>query len=214
MLFRSLVAMAVLATIGAIDTAKITLHKWQVLGSLTCAKEGFFGCNGCDKVLSSAWGSLFGQPLSLFGFLAYVSVLGMAIAPLVLHGEVRAELRQRVSWGLFVVSTGMAAFSTVLVGVMIFGIRDCCPFCILSALLSLSLMVLSIISGDWQDRGQLIFRGVLLAMAVLIIGLGWSVSMVRPASTLAKGVAPPVERASSPDAISLANHLKIGRAHV
>ncbi|MEB3361382.1 MAG: vitamin K epoxide reductase family protein [Synechococcaceae cyanobacterium] len=202
-----LVAMAVLATIGAIDTGSITLKRWEVLGSLSCGKDGFFGCNGCEKVLSSAWGSLFGQPLSLFGFLAYFSVLAMAIAPLVLHGDVRAELRQRIGWGLFLVSTGMAAFSAVLVGVMIFGVRDCCPFCILSAVLSLALMVLSILSGEWQDRGQLIFRGVLIAMTVLIIGLGWSVSVVRPASTLGKGAAPAVERSSSPDAIALANHL-------
>ena len=90
---------------------------------------------------------------------------------------------------------------------MLFRSRDCCPFCILSALLSLSLMVLSILSGDWEDRGQLIFRGVLLAMTVLIIGLGWSVSVVRPNASLAKGVAPPVERSSNPDAIALANHL-------
>jgi uncharacterized membrane protein len=185
--------MAVLATIGVIDTGSITLKKWGLLGSLSCSSQGFFGCNGCEKVLSSAWGSLFGQPLSLFGFLAYCSVLALAIAPLVLHGEVRTELRQRIWWGLFLVSTGMAAFSAVLVGVMIFGVRDCCPFCILSALLSLALMVLSILSGEWEDRGQLIFRGVLLAMTVLIIGLGWSVSVIRPASSLAKGVAPAVE---------------------
>ena len=199
--------MAVLATIGAIDTGSITLRKWEVLGSLTCAKDGFFGCNGCEKVLSSAWGSLLGQPLSLFGFLAYTSVLAMAIAPLVLPGDVRTELRQRLAWALFLVSTGMAAFSAVLVGVMIVGIRDCCPFCILSALLSLALMVLSILSVDWEDRGQLIFRGVLLAMTVLIVGLGWSVSVVRPSTSLAKGAPPLVERSSSPDAIALADHL-------
>jgi uncharacterized membrane protein/glutaredoxin len=203
----SLVTMAVLATIGAIDTGSITLRKWDVLGSLTCAKDGFFGCNGCEKVLSSAWGSLLGQPLSLFGFLAYTAVLAMAIAPLVLPGDVRMELRQRLAWALFLVSTGMAAFSAVLVGVMIVGIRDCCPFCILSALLSLALMVLSILSVDWEDRGQLIFRGVLLAMTVLIVGLGWSVSVVRPATSLAKGAPPLVERSSSPDAIALADHL-------
>ncbi|MEB3167133.1 MAG: vitamin K epoxide reductase family protein [Cyanobium sp.] len=203
----SLVTMAVLATIGAIDTGSITLRKWDVLGSLTCAKDGFFGCNGCEKVLSSAWGSLLGQPLSLFGFLAYTAVLAMAIAPLVLPGDVRTELRQRLAWALFLVSTGMAAFSAVLVGVMIVGIRDCCPFCILSALLSLALMVLSILSVDWEDRGQLIFRGVLLAMTVLIVGLGWSVSVVRPATSLAKGAPPLVERSSSPDAIALADHL-------
>ena len=201
------VVMAVLATIGAIDTGSITLRKWEVIGSLACAKDGFFGCNGCEKVLSSPWGSLFGQPLSLFGFLAYVSVLVLATVPLVLQGDVRAELGRRLSWGVFLVSTGMAAFSGVLVGVMVYGIRDCCPFCILSAVLSLALMVLSILAGDWQDRGQLIFRGVLMAMAVLIIGLGWSVSVNRPEASLGRGVPPPVKTVSTPAAVALADFL-------
>ena len=73
------VVMAVLATIGVIDTGSITLKAWGVLPSLSCSSKGFFGCNGCEKVLSIAWGSLFGQPLSLFGFLAYGAVLLMAV---------------------------------------------------------------------------------------------------------------------------------------
>ena len=68
------VVMAVLATVGVIDTGSITLKKWGLLGALSCSSQGFFGCNGCEKVLSSAWGSLLGQPLSLFGFLAYAAV--------------------------------------------------------------------------------------------------------------------------------------------
>ena len=79
--------MAVLATIGAIDTGAITLKRWGLMGSLTCPG----GAEGCDKVLNSAWGSLFGQPLSLFGFLAYGAVLVMAVVPLVLRGEARTE---------------------------------------------------------------------------------------------------------------------------
>ncbi|MFM7652742.1 MAG: vitamin K epoxide reductase family protein, partial [Vulcanococcus sp.] len=142
------VVMAVLATIGVIDTGSITLKKWGLLGALSCSSEGFLGCNGCAKVLSSAWGSLLGQPLSLFGFLAYGAVLLLAVAPLVLQGEARTALGQRSWWGLFLLSTAMAVFSAVLLGVMAFGIRDCCPFCILSAALSTALFVLSLIGGD------------------------------------------------------------------
>mgnify|MGYP000087222948 CR=1 FL=1 len=47
------VAMAVLATIGVIDTGSITLKKWGVIASLSCSSQDFFGCNGCEKVLSS-----------------------------------------------------------------------------------------------------------------------------------------------------------------
>ncbi len=201
------VAMAVLATIGVIDTGSITLKTWGVLGSLSCSSEGFFGCNGCEKVLSSAWGSLFGQPLSLFGFLAYGAVLLLAVLPLVLQGEARVSLAQRSWWGLFLLSTGMAVFSGVLVGVMAFGIRDCCPFCILSALLSLGLFVLSLIGGDWEDSGQVVFRGVIVALIVGLVGLGWAAAVNRPATDLGRGVPPAVTTTSTPQAMALAEHL-------
>jgi uncharacterized membrane protein len=201
------VVMAVLATIGVIDTGSITLKKWGVLGALSCSSEGFLGCNGCEKVLSSSWGSLFGQPLSLFGFLAYAAVLLLAVAPLVLQGEARLSFGQRSWWGLFLLSTGMAVFSGVLLGVMAFGIRDCCPFCILSAALSTALFVLSLIGGDWDDRGQLVFRGVITALLVGVLGLGWAASVGKPAAPVGKGVPPVVQAASTPARIALAEHL-------
>jgi len=208
------VVMAVLATIGVIDTGSITLKKWGLLGALSCSSEGFLGCNGCEKVLSSAWGSLLGQPLSLFGFLAYGAVLLLAVAPLVLQGEARTALGQRSWWGLFLLSTAMAVFSAVLLGVMAFGIRDCCPFCILSAALSTALFVLSLIGGDWDDRGQLVFRGVITALLVGVLGLGWAASVGKPAVPLGKGVAPAVQAASSPAKIALAEHLSATGARI
>ena len=201
------VLMAVLATIGVIDTGSITLKAWGVIGSLSCSSEGFFGCNGCEKVLSSAWGSLLGQPLSLFGFLSYGAVLLLALVPLVLQGEARLKAGPPSWWGLLLMSTGMTVFSAVLVGVMLFGIRDCCPFCILSALLSLSLLVLSMVGGDWQDSGQVIFRVVIVALIVGLAGLGWAAAVNQPRAELGRGVPPAVTTASTPQAISLAEHL-------
>ncbi len=198
------VVMAVLATIGVIDTGSITLSKWGVLGSLSCSSQGWFGCNGCDKVLSSAWGSVLGQPLSLLGFLAYALMLLLAVLPLLSQSPaVMAPSR----WGAFVVSTGMAVFSLVLIGVMAFAIRDCCPFCILSALLSLALLVLSLLQGDWVDRGQLVFRGVLVALVVAVVGLGWGVAVNRPAVVSAKNAPMPVTSISNPSTLALAEKL-------
>ena len=201
------VVMAVLATIGVIDTGSITLSKWGWIGDLSCSSTGLFGCNGCEKVLSSAWGSLLGQPLALFGLLGYGAVLLMAVVPLVLQGDLRVSFGQTSWWGLFLLSTGMAVFSGVLLGVMAFGIRDCCPFCILSAGLSSALFVLSLIGGDWEDRGQLIFSGVITALLVGVIGLGWAASVGRPVVDSAPGVAPPVRSESNAGQIALAEHL-------
>lgn len=206
--------MAVLATIGVIDTGSITLSKWGWIGDLSCSSTGLFGCNGCEKVLSSAWGSLLGQPLALFGLLGYGAVLLMAVVPLVLQGDLRVSFGQKSWWGLFLLSTGMAVFSGVLLGVMAFGIRDCCPFCILSAGLSSALFVLSLIGGDWEDRGQLIFSGVITALLVGVIGLGWAASVGRPVVDSAPGVAPPVRSESNAGQIALAEHLTASGAKI
>jgi uncharacterized membrane protein/glutaredoxin len=195
--------MAVLATIGVIDTASITLNRWGVIGNLSCPG----GAEGCDKVLNSPWGSVFGQPLSLFGFLAYGAVLVMALLPLLLKGEARTSVNGLSWWGLFLLSAGMAIFSLVLVGVMAFQIKAFCTFCLMSAAISLALFVLSLIGGEWEDTGALIFRGVLTVLAVGLIGLGWATSLNRPEATTGPGMARPVVAVSTPASIALAEHL-------
>jgi uncharacterized membrane protein/glutaredoxin len=198
------VAIAVLATVGVIDTGSITLKRWGVLGNLSCPG----GAEGCDKVLSSPWGSLFAQPLSLYGLLAYAAVLLLALLPLVLRGEARSRLAAFSRWGLLLVTTGMAVFSLVLMGVMVLKIQAFCFFCVLSALLSVALFVLSLVSGEWPDRGQLVFRVVLLALVVGLAGLGWAAAVDRPAGQPAAGTPPLVTTTSTPGALALAQHLK------
>ncbi|WP_216916111.1 MULTISPECIES: vitamin K epoxide reductase family protein [unclassified Synechococcus] len=197
------VVMAVLATIGVIDTGSITLNRWGVIGALSCPG----GAEGCDKVLNSPWGSVFGQPLSLFGFLAYGAVLVMAVLPLLLKGEARTTINGLSWWGLFLLSAGMAVFSLVLVGVMAFQIKAFCTFCLMSAAISLTLFVLSLIDGEWEDTGALLFRGVLTVLAVGLIGLGWATSLNRPESATGPGMPIPVTSASTPATIALADHL-------
>ena len=206
------IVMAVLATVGVIDTGSITLKFWGVLGDLTCP----IGADGCNKVLTSPWGTLFqgdgfSIPLSFAGLIAYLAVLVMAVVPL-LPGlsENKADLSRRTWWGLFTVSLVMAVFSLVLVGLMVIKIQAFCFFCILSALLSLCLLVLSLVGGRWEDPSQLLFRGFFLALAVLLGGLIWA-SVLDPARPDAvatgPGAPPPVLTKSNPATIALAEHL-------
>ena len=204
--------MAVLATVGVIDTGSITLKRWGLLGQLTCPVGG----DGCDKVLSSAWGTLFqgdgfSIPLSFAGLLAYLAVLVMAIVPL-LPGlsENKTDLSRRTWWGLFTVSLAMAMFSFVLIGLMVFKIQAFCFFCVLSATISVILLVLAVAGGGWDDPAPLLFRGVLLALAVLLGSLIWA-SVVDPnrpdAPPAGLRAAPAVTTTSSPAKVALAEHL-------
>ncbi|WP_087068917.1 vitamin K epoxide reductase family protein [Cyanobium sp. NIES-981] len=197
------VVLSVLATIGVIDTGTITLKRWGMLGPLVCPG----GAEGCDKVLNSAWGSLFGQPLSLFGCLAYLAMLLMAVLPLVLKGDLRDRLGSLSWWGMLLTSTGMAVFSVLLMGVMVFKIQAFCFFCVLSAVLSVALLVFTLIGGDWQDRGQLLFRLILVALVVGLVGLGWATAVDRPALVTGPGTPPAVVSESTPQTLALAEHL-------
>jgi uncharacterized membrane protein/glutaredoxin len=212
--------MGALATIGAIDTGSITLERWGLIGKLSCPG----GSGGCDKVLTSPWGSLFGQPLALFGFLAYGAILLLSLLPLI--PAVQQWLADRVAasvsglgarrsgrtpdlfWHLgFLLSLAMAVFSLVLVGLMLFKIQAICAFCLLSACLSLSLLLLHGFGREWEDRGQLIFRTVLVALFVALLGLGWAAAVHRPAVLTEKGAPPAILRISTPAKEALASHL-------
>tara|TARA_B100000965_G_scaffold343952_1_gene313930 strand:- start:39 stop:581 length:543 start_codon:yes stop_codon:yes gene_type:complete len=93
---------------------------------------------------------------------------------------------------------------------MIFKIQAFCFFCLLSCLISLTLLLLNIFCGGWEDYGKLFFRGFLMSIAVLIAGLIWS-SSVNPStneiSNNIQGTPPAVIAISSPEKIKLAEHL-------
>jgi glutaredoxin len=104
-------------------------------------------------------------------------------------------------------STGMALFSLILIGLLVIKIHAFCFFCVLSASLSLALFVLSLLGGDWQDQGQVVFRVVLVGLVVGLVGLGWAAAVDRPALETARGAPPAVIASSTPEAIALAEHL-------
>ena len=206
------VATAILSTVGVIDTGSITLNKWGWLGKLNCPG----GIEGCDKVLNSPWGTLFQTndfsiPLSLLGLISYFLLLLMAIFPLIpILKSQKNNLLRLTWWGSFYISTATFIFSLILIYIMFFKIKAICFFCILSFLISLLIILLNIFGGGWEDYGQLIFRGFIMSIAVLLAGLIWS-SAVDPStkdvSSNIQGMPPAVIAISSPEKIKLAEHL-------
>ena len=206
------VALAILSTVGVIDTGSITLNKWGWIGNLNCPG----GIEGCNKVLNSPWGTLFQTndfsiPLSFIGLISYSLILLMAIFPLIPILKNQNNNISRITWwGSFYISTSNFIFSLILISIMIFKIKALCFFCILSSLISLSLLLLNVFGGNWEDYGKLIFRGFIMSVAVLLAGLIWS-SSVDPSSkeisSNIQGMPPTVISISSPEKIKLAEHL-------
>ena len=198
-----------IATIGTIGTGYLTATKLSN-SSVACG-------TGCGKVLSSAWATVLGQPLTLFGALAYFSMLVLAISPLLVpqkDKELRTKL-EGITWPLlFVGATGMTIFSGFLMYVLATDIKAVCPYCIGSAALSASMFLLTLFGRRWDDRGQLLFSGAIVAMVALVGTLGvYAVpgGPLSPGTQVAvvsePGVGLPITTSSGEAETSLAKHL-------
>lgn len=174
---------AAIAGCGALVTGYLTIEKLTG-GSAACVAEA--GAKGCNDVLSSAWATVLGQPLALFGFLAYTGMVILALAPLILKSEDNNQHKQIENWTwllLLVGAIAMSVFSSYLMYVLAFQIKAFCPYCIASALFSLSLLVLTIIGRAWEDIGQIFFIAIIVGMVTLIGTLGVYAGVNKSATT-------------------------------
>ena len=170
--------MAAIAAIGVVETAYLTIAKFTT-GSVICPTSG------CDKVLNSPYATVFGTvPLSLLGCLAYLSIAILALAPKAVNPNtnkgLHSQLENKTWQALFIITAAMVIFSSYLMYLMAFEIQELCIYCITSALFSLSLFVLVLVGREWEDIGQLVFTGILVAMVSSIGALGLYNSVTSP----------------------------------
>jgi uncharacterized membrane protein len=196
--------MAGIASIGAAVTAYLTYTK--LTGNQAACPTG-----GCDVVLSSAYATIFGLPLPLFGFLAYFSMIVLAIAPLLINATKQKKFRIKVeNWTgllLFMGATAMFVFSGYLMYLLVFEIKAACSYCIVSALFATTLFILSIIGREWQDIGQLFFNGMVVAIIVLVGTLGVYANVNKPMTANAGSQGMPITTTAGTAEIELAKHL-------
>jgi uncharacterized membrane protein/glutaredoxin len=173
---------------------------------------------GCDRVLSSEWATVFGLPLTLFGCLAYLSMLVLAVSPLLVNPEQNKDLRTKLegfTWPLlFIGATGMMVFSGFLMYVLSTNLKALCLYCIASATMTVAMFVLTLLGRRWEDRGQLLFTGAIVATLALVGTLGiYAVpggplsSGSQAAVTQVEGAGPAVTTSSGAAEIALAEHL-------
>ena len=163
---------------GAVLTAYLTITKLTGSG-LACSIDAGATAGaaaGCGGVLNSAYATVFGLPLSLFGCLGYLSMAVFALSPLLINADKNRGLRKQlenITWLLLLAgSTAMAVFSGYLMYVLAFKIQSVCYYCIGSALFAASMFILTIIGRDWEDIGQIFFTGAIVAVLTLVGTLG------------------------------------------
>jgi uncharacterized membrane protein/glutaredoxin len=198
-----------IASVGALGTGFLTINKLTGGGG-ACPTEG------CERVFASPYATVFGLPLTLFGFLAYATMLTLAVAPLLINPDQNKALRQKLeSWTwplMFMVASSMVVFSAYLMTLLAFEIKAFCPYCVSSALFSLAMFVLILLGNRWEDLGQLAFMGIIVGVVTLTsmlaiyapIRAGGGV----PSTVAAGQPGPPITTASGPAEVALARYLK------
>ena len=150
--------MAVVATLGVLETGFLTFQKLS--GVVDMDTLPLCGADGtCHTVLQGPYSNLpfTNIPLSLLGFLAYLTVAFLALEPLLLveveednngnnpQDENVTDFDNRVA--LTTATTTMATFSVCLM-ILLFGVlQTSCPYCIFSAVCSVLLAMLAWIGG-------------------------------------------------------------------
>ena len=203
---------AAIAVLGLLNTGYITVTK--LFGGETACPT-----SGCEQVLSSPYATVFGLPLALFGFLAYLAMAAFALVPLAVNPEKNRQLRSSLenqTWLLlFIGSTAMLVFSGYLMYIMFsqfvakYGAGGVCYYCLASALFALALFVLTLLGRDWEDRGQLLFTGVIVAMVTVVGTLGIYANIAGASATpnTPGAVGPAIVTTSGSAEIELARHL-------
>lgn len=121
------IACLIFAFIGFLDATYLTILHY---------KNAFPPCtiSGCDTVLTSQYSIIFGIPLSLFGSLFYLIIMGFSLA-LVLHK------RKIFAHGLFISAFAGLFVSAVLFFIQFFEIKSFCQYCLFSEAISIVIFI-------------------------------------------------------------------------
>tara|TARA_Y100001933_G_scaffold230897_1_gene248285 strand:- start:833 stop:1780 length:948 start_codon:yes stop_codon:yes gene_type:complete len=206
------ILIAILSTIGVVDTGSITLKDWGILNSLSCPGLN----NGCENVLNSPWGNLFTNsqisiPLSFLGLISYSAILFIALILTLNIIPNKQNLKNFFWWILYLISCSSSVFSLLLINIMFTKIEAFCLFCVLSAILSFSIFILTIIGANFESRETMFYRGLMVSFVVLISGLIWS-HQVDPAKAnnniyIQEKISPAITTTSSAENIRFAKFL-------
>jgi len=129
---KKLYAVALLSLLGLADALYLTIE--HVTGqSVRCTILA-----GCSAVLSSPYAVVGGIPLAAVGAAAYFAVFSLAILTLFGYG-IAGKLLLPLAGAMFLVSLW-------LIYLQAFVIREFCQYCLLSALITTTLLVLVVLS--------------------------------------------------------------------
>jgi uncharacterized membrane protein len=224
--------MGTVATIGAMETSYLTYNKLLNVADF-CTVNG-----DCATVLNGPYATIpfTDIPLAAVGCLAYITTVVLSVGPLV---DERVNNFNDDTWNriaLIGVTTAMGTFSIFLMSLLFGVLHESCPFCLVSAMLSLTLAGCAWIGGALPEtarqtglQASLASFAATTAAAVVIFIAGGDSAIAPSSSVLAEsssasssssllasnsnkneGLAPPpITTASSERAVELSAQLQV-----
>jgi uncharacterized membrane protein len=127
--------MALIAMVGLFVSLYLALYKFGILGQLTCS------VGSCEAVQTSRFATLLGLPVAAWGVGFYLSVLVLALA----GTHERWSASRAIGLALATITGWGVLFSAYLTYLEAFVIGAWCQWCVVSAILTLILFVLSVV---------------------------------------------------------------------
>ena len=141
-------AVALLALVGALVAAYLTLYKAGVIGQLVCQ------VGSCEQVNTSRWSVFLGLPVAAWGVGAYVILLGLSLAGL------QGVAPRGTAVATTVFSGWCVLFSAWLTWLEAFRIRAYCMWCLISATIMTLIFITSLVAlrGE-RERSESLSTG-------------------------------------------------------
>lgn len=131
-------AAVVFALGGLVDAIYLTVHHY------TNEKVPCSLITGCEQVLTSEYAEIFGIPTAAFGAFAYFLAFCLALL---------AAFGNHKMWFFYgLLTTVMFLFTTWLIYLQGVVIEAFCQFCLLSALTTIVLFFIALVSKFWKYR--------------------------------------------------------------
>ncbi len=123
-----------LACLGVLDATYLLIFK------LTGNNSMCLGNGGCHNVNFSVYSEIGGIPVSVFGIIAFLAIMGILLL------EPRLGIaKENGPLAIFGISLGGVAFTAYLTWLEIYVIHAICPFCVASAVIIGLILILAII---------------------------------------------------------------------
>ena len=129
---------ALLSLLGLFVAAYLYLYKIGRIGTLAC------GTGGCETVQASEWSRFHGVEVALIGVLGYAALLVVSLISL----QPQLAGRRWPAAILAALAGGGVGFTAYLTYLELFVIHAICQWCVGSAVIAVSLFVVSLL--DWR----------------------------------------------------------------